>query len=171
MSVHAEYRLELQEYIAGARLARKHAPQRSWKSDLMLPFIGMLIDAVIITIYQLHGLRMSTFASGNCIVLLIVCFLPSLPYYKERSSINKFKKMDGSKPISVSFDEAGLTLVDTGRSEGRYTWPTILKMVKGDSVVLLFYSKACCWILPRRIFADEDWERMRGYVDAGRNMA
>jgi hypothetical protein len=72
--------------------------------------------------------------------------------------INAKKSLQGSQILAQHYmcewASDGLT-ISTARGSTRYFWTDFLKMQDSANAFLLYYSKGCALILPKRAFATE----------------
>ena len=165
METATKFNLELSEYLTGARLARRQSKRKlaSWWI-YVLPLLGMVLFAVVMVNYFRHGTQMTQGESVGFVCAIGFCMLPLIPAYERRVYARKFRRERRDSTMEVSFDDVGIRLINPGRTETRFFWTAICRVLEKEEVVLLYYSESCCLILPKRIFSEADWTRMRGLI-------
>ena len=70
------------------------------------------------------------------------------------------------EPVYMDLDDERVLSGVPGSSEGKFFWPTLIKLAEDDHIAILYISKRLFLMIPKNKLSAETWLKFRGIIAA-----
>src|ERR1019366_3065126 len=164
--VEHSYTLTFQDYVRGLRLFSTRSAWRRLRYEftfVILPILASLPIAVVV-FAKVTG-RAELFAAFSPFALSVGWLVISVPAVRQFRRRKGFSNMlhpgDRDVTAAISFDQEGIRVTESGRSESHYSWDGILEFAEDGEMALILVQKQIYFPIPTRAMAAARWAELR----------
>ena len=168
-----EYISTFEDYKAGQALylrSRRRAALRYKLWMYGLPTLSILLTAgAVWNIYTRQARDGGVYGVLAAYSILLTIVVVLLRPWNLKRLYKKQRKLNGVENLSTvmfAFDDTLVRSGYPGRSEGQFTWESIVDYAEDETVFLLFISQKMFLYIPKRAMSGEQWQEFREMLQA-----
>jgi len=165
--MNVQFELTLEDFRAAHSLARStHAAARFQRilrvSAPLLGFLLVLSFTVAIGLGKqaaIEPLRPALYLGLGLLALPLV-----VHYGQRQTYMRSFPDKQGSRLITISVDQDGVTSGMPGVAESRYGWSAVRSFVEDKNIALIYVAQVNFLMLPKRAFTSDQLTSVRSLM-------